>query len=235
MKRLLLSAILLFAGSTTYAQEEVSIIPREKVLTHQIGVQMNELIRQVFNFNNNGTNVNNPYLLIYHVTHKKTGLGLRLGVGPEIRKFKDDDGITETDNDIYHMNLRIGLEKTFQLTPRWSAGAGADFIYSDEQLSTYSKVRTFDSVETNITSRLNTIGTGGMAWLRYHITPNVLIGTETSFYYTTGDFKQDIAITRIVQQGPGGPKETTSNSNVDNKQTEGTFSLPVAFYLIVRF
>lgn len=223
--------------SQTYAQEDITVqTTKSKFLDHRVGVQANELIRQVFNFNSNANNaLNNPYLLTFSVTHAKSGLGLRLGVGPEFNTFKTNDGITKTENNINKVNARIGLEKVFKLSERWSAGAGADFIYATDRSIVKTSVNTFDSTKTDLSTNVKSSGYGGMGWLRYHITPHVHIGTEASFYYRTGDEQQTITITRKTSNSVGKPVMTTTTDKTDNKIKEGLFRLPMVFYLVVMF
>jgi hypothetical protein len=75
-----------------------------------------------------------------------------------------------------------------------------------------------------------------MLWLRYHLTDRVLIGTESSFYYTSGQENSEIAITRRqINGGPGTGQLTTTFAKVDNERIEGRLAMPIAFFLIVRF
>ena len=82
------------------AQEQTDILPlpKTKKFDHKVGVQVNELIRQVFNFSNTASTVHNPYLLIYSVNHTRTGLGIRAGVGYTLRKLNDASGINQAVN-----------------------------------------------------------------------------------------------------------------------------------------
>lgn len=223
--------------TTIHAQEEPAA-PKRKIFEHQVGVQANELVRQVFNFNNSSNALNNPYLLTYSLNWKKPGVGIRLGVGPDFRSFKDDDGVVQQENNINVMNVRFGFEKTFVLSDKWSAGIGVDAIYFNDVSYTKTFTRTFDSTSTDISSSTSAKGGGAMGWLRYHITPSILIGTETSFYYSKGDFKQEISITRKTSNGNpiGGPsKFETKITKTDNEVEFGKFNLPMVFYLIVKF
>lgn len=225
-----------FAATNANAQDEPAT-PKQKIFEHQVGVQANELIRQVFNFNSNNNTLNNPYLLTYSLNWKRPGIGIRLGVGPDFRSFKDDDGIVQQENNINVLNLRFGIEKTFVLSDRWTAGAGVDGVYSGDVSYTKTFTRSFDSTSTDMASSTITKGYGAMAWLRYHITPRILIGTETSFYYRKGDFKQDISITTKTQGGIIGQPAVfeTKKTKIDNEVQFGTFNLPMVLYLIVKF
>src|SRR5690606_24220258 len=109
------AAVLALVPFISYAQDEpgMQATPKEKKLEHRVGVQVNELIRQVFNFSNTSANVNNPYLLMYSVNWAKTGWGIRLGAGYTTRSIANDDGISSTVSDINVLNLRLGFEKAF--------------------------------------------------------------------------------------------------------------------------
>jgi len=221
--------------SSVFAQDDMAE-PKTKKINHQVGVQVNELVRQVFNFNGTTSNLNNPYLIMYSANLAKSGWGLRLGFGPEFNTFKDDDGITIRENNINIINARLGIEKSFRLSDKWSTGAGLDGVYSSDITFSKTSVRSFDSTNTNISSYLTTTGGGAMAWLRYNISPRILVGTEASFYYRVGKFKQKVDITRRVNNGIGGTnKFETTYSTLDNKLNEGKFNLPMVFYLIVAF
>lgn len=239
MKRTTLLSFLLLGGiATTYAQDRekqlLASLPREKIFQHQVGVQMNQLIRQVFNFSNVATLNNNPYLLTYTLTHAKTGIGLRLGAGYDQRSFVDDDGVSSRDGKITDMDLRVGLEKSFDLGSGFTAGAGADFVMDKSTDDTKSLIRSVDTTKIVTKSSVNNIGGGVMAWLRYSISKKILVGTETSFYYRTGKIKQDVTIAKRDLTTPAQPwvENTTS---LNNTQSEGIFSVPMVFYLIVKF
>lgn len=198
---------------------------------------MNELIRQVFNFNNSSQNtaLRNPYLLTYSINSNRSGWGLRLGAGYNYQSLTTDDGISRRTTKVNDLQTRLGIEKSFMLSPKWSAGAGLDGVFFRNDSKTNTLTRSFDSVRTATTTKINSYGGGGMAWLRYHLTPHVLIGTEASFYYLTGKNESEITITRTRFIGSQGTIEETSTSLIDEKQSEGQLSIPVAFYLIVKF
>jgi hypothetical protein len=232
MKKIIFTVILL-AGCLgyTFAQTEGNTGKKEKATDMYIGVQINGLIRQIFNFNNSNANTNtNPYLLVYSFNSRKTGWGLRFGAGYNYNAFTTDDGITKTENNINDMQFRIGGERSFMLSRKWSAGAGVDIVFNRNDDHTVSVVNStpFGGGETVDTrTQSNTYGGGPQAWLRYHITDRVIIGTETSFYYITGH--ETKAIT--VDNGFPSP----SQPNQDNSVSHGTFNSPIAFFLMVKF
>ena len=241
MKNGLLFAIL-FAGCTqqSFAQTDSTEAPKvkgEKRIDHYIGVQLNPLIRQVFNFNNAANAaIVNPYLVTYNINLRKSGWGLRVGAGYNYNSGSNDDGITKTTFKINDMHARFGIEKAFTLTTKWSAGIGLDVVYNSNDDNTTNLVRSFDTTTTATKSKLSSMGGGAMGWLRYQLTPRVLIGTETSFYYTSGTDDQTIDITsKSFSGGGGGGVTKTTETKSKPTVTQGILSVPVAFYLIVKF
>jgi hypothetical protein len=237
MKKIILSFSFSIIALSVFAQQDPvePLIVRQKMFDHHLGVQVNQLIQQVLNFSGNiNTNLNNPYLLVYSLTYKKLGLGLRIGAGYNYKSFTQDDGVTSNESKLNDYQLRIGIEKSITLSRRWEAGAGLDFIYTNNDDYTKSIVRSVDTVTTITKSKIPSSGGGAMAWLRFHITDRILLGTETSFYYQEGTNKQDISVTRHKNGNLSMPV-TTTNTNVDNKNTSGAFSLPLVFYLLIKF
>jgi hypothetical protein len=205
-----------------------------KLFQHQVGVQVNELIRQVFNFNNSSSTNTNPYLATYSINTVKGGWGARIGLGYDYRSISNDDGITARTSKLNDLRGRFGLEKMFALSSNWSAGVGLDAVVNYDDDYTKSVLHSFDTVTTITTSKITTYGGGPMAWLRYHISSKVLIGTETSYYYTTGKQDDNIAVSRYVFSGQSKELRTTFTT-VNDTRSEGKLSIPVAFFLIVQF
>lgn len=230
-------AFILAFTSAAFSQQNDIAPKKEHKTEHFVGVQMNELIRQVFNFNNNGGNSanNNPYLLMYTLKFRKCGIGIRAGAGYTYQDFTTEDGLTNKLTQINVLNCRLGIEKSFRLSSKWSTGVGIDGIANLNKNYTTSILRSFDTVTTKTNSELNSFGGGAMAWLRYNITPNVLVGTETSFYYATGDQKQKIAITQRDRMNFPFTDMVTTVTNDESKSSSGVFSVPVTFFLIVKF
>ena len=213
------------------AQADSITTKKEKLFDHSIGIQVNDLIRQVFNFNNTSTNTNtNPFLLTYTINTTKTGWGIRIGTGYNYNSATTNDGINKKTTDINDLQLRLGIEKSFKLAGNWSAGAGIDGVYNTNNDNTKALTISFDTITVNTKTVLSTYGGGAMAWLRYNFTKNILIGTEANFYYLTG--YQTITTTTKYSSSP--TYNPTPDKN-DNKISNGTISLPIVFYAIVKF
>jgi hypothetical protein len=240
MKKLSL-AIILATGcmQTVYAQtaDQATMAPKDKMYDQYIGVQLNGLIRQVFNFNNSTTSTNvNPYLLTYSINSKKTGWGIRAGVGYNYNSStgSDDGGISTTVSKINDLQVRLGVDKMFQLSGKWSAGAGLDLVYTtnnDHTTNTTNASSGNGGIVTDTKTVASTYGGGPMAWLRYSVTKSVLIGTEASFYYVAGDSKNTISIADPNNFNPVLNAPTTT----DGKVGQGTFNSPLVFFIIVKF
>ncbi len=240
MKLFTLSCILA-AGcmQNVYAQQEaVSQTKHEKTHDHYVGVQLNGLIRQVINFNNNtSTTPVNPYLLIYSVNSIKSGWGLRAGVGYNYNSSTVKDGITEAVSKLNDIHARVGIEKRFKLSEKWSAGAGLDGLFNNNDDYTSATVHSFDTTTTITKSKLPTFGGGAMGWIRYSITDRILVGTEASFYYLTGTEDRVVTVIakKMINTPPFTTFETTSTTTKSEpKFSNGSFTSPVVFFLIVR-
>ncbi len=235
MKKILLLAASCAFLSTAQAQM-IGDTAGGHHLVHHVGVQINELFRQIFNFNSSSSaSANtNPFLLTYSVNSVRSGWGARIGIGYNYQSFTNDDGTNRKTTDLNDLQARLGFEKASRLGEKWTAGVGLDAVLNRADDYTKSEIRSFDTVTTTTTTKFDTYGGGAMVWLRYHLSKHVLIGTEASYYYTAGNEKDQIAITRRDFNGTTRELETTI-SRVDNDKRDGKLSVPTAFFLIVTF
>lgn len=232
MRKLSLLIILLTGCAiATYAQGESAPVKKEKKTDQYLGVQLNTLIKQVFNFSNNTTPVNNPYLLTYSVTSRRTHWGFRAGFGYTYNSSWTSDGITERTTKINDLQLRVGAEKSFELSDKWSTGVGADLLVSLNDDVTNSTIHSFDTVHTDTKTKSTSMGAGAMAWLKYHITPRICVGTEASFYYLSGTQENTVTVTEVF--GGSFPNVTTTTSKPTISQAN--INLPIVIYLAVKF
>jgi hypothetical protein len=232
MRKMLLTACALTYALTSHAQVDTPKL-KTKFAEHHVGIQVNELVKQIFSLGNGAAAVTNPYLLTYNINHIKTGIGVRLGAGYSSQTLSNEDGVTNRKTDMNKLNLRFGFEKSFKLSGRWTAGAGADGIYTTDYDHTETVVRSFDTTSTSTIVKNEGFGYGAMAWLRYTVTKNIVIGTEASFYNTTVKQNQEVTITKRTTNFP--PKLVTTVNKLDNTNRQTTLSLPVVLYLLIRF
>ncbi len=94
----------------------------EKVYDHYVGAQVSALLVHLFNSSANSIGTGNPYLITYSMNNKKTGWGLRAGVGCN---FVNTSGATANNTTATNNNdaeLRLGVEKVFDITSKWNVG-----------------------------------------------------------------------------------------------------------------
>jgi len=237
MKKITLGTLLLI-GCSHFSMAQTETMPpsekKEKMVDQFIGVQVNDLLRQVFNFNGSTSPLNtNPYLLTYSINSRTKGWGLRAGIGYNYSSTSSNDGITSVTNNLNDLSARVGIEKACELSGKWTAGFGLDLVYTsndDHTVSTVSSnitpgITPFtgnDVTDTKTTS--HSMGGGPQGWVRYSISKRILIGTESSFYYTTGDQQQTITIDGFTTSSPS-----------SNGTKHGTFNTPIAVFLHVKF
>lgn len=163
-----------------------------------------------------------------------------MGVGYNYNSSSNNDGITATTTKLNDLHIRLGVDKAYKISKRWTAGVGFDLVYNNNNDSTTATVNAnFNGGGGNITTgnevsttqtTVSSFGGGPMAWLRFNISERILIGTETSFYYVTGNQTQTFNDNFAGSNGFNPVSPTTSNS-----VSQGNFSSPVAFFLHVKF
>ena len=219
------------AFSHVFSQDTSHIAKR---YNQYIGVQGNILFRQILNLSNSSVPPDNPFLLTYNINSARTGWGIRAGIGYDFVSSTQDDGVTKNISNLNDLQLRLGLEKAFRIGARWSAGIGLDFILKINNDKTTSTVTSFDTTIIVTNTRDLSYGVGPMGWLRYNISRNIQLGTESSFYYIQGETKENEDITTFTHRGFS-RTITDKNSNTLSKHGEGKFSVPAVIYLIVHF
>lgn len=235
MKKMTMAALAMALSMHLSAQTETIAESKDRKIEHQIGVQANALIRQVLNFNSNtNTQPANPYFLTYSLNFKNTGWGFRTGFGYNYNSFNTSDGITSTTNNVNDLHVRIGAERAFKLTRKWSAGVGIDVVYNNEDRKTTNAVSPgIGGGALDVTTTETSTGGGPMAWLRYHLNERILLGTETSFYYVAGNQTQNLNVSSPFLTGGGGGFPSVSSPS--NSVSKAEFALPVAFFILVKF
>lgn len=210
----------LFIGFVVSAFAQDTIPGRS---THYVGVQINQLIRQVLNFSSSSTAVNNPYLLTYAVNSRQTGWGANFGLGYTFNEFNDGDAFLERNTKINDFFFRVGFEKKSSLGKRWILSSGIDAVV-DLQNNTTKTVQGNDpntTVETK--NKNNGWGLGPRASLNYIATDRIWVGTEITYYFKS--LKNTI--------------ETDAVNGIDDKTTDKTkrfqFAVPAVIFMIVKF
>lgn len=203
-----------------------------------IGVQVNQLIRQILNFSSAGFSVDNPYLITFSSNSSATGRGINLGLGYTVNHFQDGDAFTRRHNEVREFSLRIGWERKLALSSRWIVSYGLDAVLeSDNNWTKTSNGSNDFSVETTTTR--NGRGLGPRFTLNFQLTDRILIGTEASYYLISGKDENEVRSTfRTTEIDPvtGRPRVVTHTEINDSSEKFRRFSLdaPSVIFLIVK-
>src|SRR5688572_22237944 len=106
---------------------------------HYVGVQVNQLIRQILNFSGGSSSINNPYLLTYAVNSPQTGWGANFGLGYTFNEFNDGDAFIQRKTKINDFFFRVGFEKKSKFGRHWILSAGMDVLADLQNNSTTTK------------------------------------------------------------------------------------------------
>jgi hypothetical protein len=216
-----------------------------KKIDHYISFQVNQLIRQVFNFSNNSTGVNVPYLLNYSMVSAKSKIGFNVGLGYTFDQFKNDDPANERKTDIDNLFFRAGFEKKSTLGRSWLLGFGFDLLVNKQKSETTSTIKTNNGngsgkIVTTTTGSQNGGGFGPRATLSYYITSRILIGTEANFYFNRAKSKDElVTATTQLEFDPATNSERmvthTERTKSDDKSKHIGLSIPTVIWMTVRF
>jgi len=222
--RILVCLILLIVGHKLLAQDRPVEDPEpapnhSKTVSHYIGIQANQLIRQLVSFGGNNTAVTNPYLLTYAVNSKSNGWGFATGLGYSSIQTKTTDVFVSTVSKIDDFAWRIGGERKVYLSRHWLAGIGGDVLIESNKSETISDTGTNPNGTITTTTKRN--GLGPRVLLSYQFHNRLMIGTEASYYFKW--ITQSQKVTGLGQSQP------------DTELRSFAITLPAAVFLIMKF
>lgn len=219
------------------AQEETADVRKSY---HYVGLQANQLIRQVFNFSGSGPVINNPYLLTYSVNSIESGAGFTAGFGYTFLEATDGDQFvdrTTTTNDVF---FRFGFEKKSLLAKKVIFSLGVDIVLDRQNLQTETKEKTQSQINFESSNRTSGTGLGPRLTLNYQITEKIVIGTEANYYYKTFRIEQtqkNVFFETQFDPVTGQPRQVrrTEENTETEKQKRFQFNSPAVIFLIMRF
>src|SRR5258705_1627049 len=100
LKKIFVTAM--FAVCFSFCQAQTEIV-KVKILNHYLGVQANQLFRQLINLNTGSTVISNPYLLTYSVYSVKYKWGLQAGFRYNYYRVMDTESPTNHESNINHL------------------------------------------------------------------------------------------------------------------------------------
>jgi hypothetical protein len=221
-----------------YAQTETT---KTKLFSHSVGVQANQLIKQIINLNSNNAVIDDPYLLTYSLNLLKSRWGVNAGMGYSYEKIVDIDipGNRETKfNDLFY---RFGVGRKCMISKKLEAGYSLDYV-GDSQLDKTFNVLTqdfsnfTDSSFTSVTSKTTSKGGGLQLTFGFHITDRFIVSTEVTYYYLKSKQKQNVLVSETTDDLVNNvTTTTTSNTNLETQTSKFSFTVPVALFLILKF
>jgi hypothetical protein len=220
------------------AQEDQEIPARKS--SHYIGLQANQLIRQVFNFSGSNPAINNPYLLTYAVNSIEGGAGFTAGFGYTYLQATDGDqfiGRTTTTNDIF---FRVGFEKKSMLAKKVVLSLGVDLVLDRQKIETETKEKTQSQVNFSSSTKTNGTGLGPRLTLNYQITEKLLVGTEANYYFKSLNIEQTQENIFFETQfdpvtGQSRQVRRTEETTESEKQKRFQLNSPAVIFLIMKF
>jgi hypothetical protein len=196
---------------------------QHRTSSHYLGVQANQLARQLLNFGNASV-IDNPYLIVYSVNSRQTGYGLNVGSGYTYNQSKDGDSFNSRETDINNFFLRAGFEKKSSLGKNWITSWGFDLVVESQKNDTKNTVDFGggNKSTSETVTKSNAFGVGPRLTLNYKIGDRIMIGTETTYYMKFGKSStEDI------------PSSGSKNTN-DQKFTKIQLALPAVLLVIIK-
>lgn len=231
---LLAFAQLMFVNAM--AQDETA---PERKSSHYVGLQANQLIRQIFNFSATNSVVNNPYLLTYAVNSNKGGAGFTAGFGYTFTETNDGDQFidrTTTTNDLF---FRIGMEKKSMLAKRVMISIGGDIVLDRQKSETETKEKTQSQI--NFANSVKNVGAGfgPRLSLNYIISDKIIIGTEANYYFKSINVEQtqtNIFFETVFDPFTGQQRQVrrTEETTNEEKNKRFQFNSPAVIFLIMK-
>jgi hypothetical protein len=196
------------------AQDDATPLKRSN---HYIGVQANQLARQLLNFGGSAGTINNPYLITYAVNSVRSGWGFNAGLGYTHLEQKNANPFNPLETTINDFFLRLGVERKVPIGMKWITSYGLDLLRQSEKDITESS--NSQGGDFNTDTRKTGTGLGLRFTLDYSISEKILAGTEATYYYKS---------IKEVIKGSNLPEQT-------DKSKEFVFTVPIALFLILKF
>jgi hypothetical protein len=212
-----------------------------KKVNHFVSVQVNELIKQIFNLSgNNNTVIDNPYLLRYSVSFAKNKWAAHTGIGFRFNSIDAEEANNETT--LTEVFYRVGMMRKSMLGKKVEIGYGLDYAGQNlNDVTTSSTViedfSTVDSTYSKFTNKTSAFGGGVHLELSFYITPRLLIGTETNYYFMKSVEKENATVTETTKRRFDDVilQADISNENDKVETKEFAITVPVAIFLAVKF
>ncbi len=212
MKKIIFLSLFLGLLFNVNAQDESTAEDSKgEKIQREFGFNSTFFVKQFLSFSNNNIGTS-PYIFTYkRINEKNTALRMGLGMGVNVRNSPSSNGLH---SNRINLDLRIGLEKRFLLSPKWLAYTGGDFLNSFSQLET-STIGGDNSVRDNEIG----FGLAAVGGIQFFINKRLSLLTESSF-----QAKGSILMTHI----DGENESTGTELDID-------LLLPTTLYFVIHF
>jgi hypothetical protein len=218
MKRLIFVFLICSGTSELYAQDNED----PNLEGHYLGLQVNELVRQILSFNSSGI-PSNPYFFNYSYVND-FGEGVNVSFAYTLDKINSSDNFgNDITSNINNVFFRIGYEKRKVLSKRFIYGLGIDLIAESQNNKTFSE-NNFGSGSTTSKNKISGWGLGPRVSFYYKVSNRILIGTEANYYYKALNEKFDVEFSN----------NSSNNRTDESKIDRFTFSSPAILWLTFR-
>jgi hypothetical protein len=191
---------------------------KEKKSNHYIGLQANQLIRQIFNFGGGSSVASNPYFLTWSVNSIESGVGFNFGFGYTYSQTDDGDPFVDRTTTVSDLFLRAGIEKKTEIAPKLILSIGGDLVTDLQKTDTKTGENSQGQQNFESGTKSNGFGLGPRLTLNYALTEKILIGTEANWYFKSFNITED-------QNGLRNEK----------KQKRFQFNAPAVIFIILKF
>lgn len=239
--RIFLIAVALTLAATCSCVAQRDTTHGATAFNHYIGLQANQLLKQILNLSNSNAEVNNPYVITYSFNSAYSGWGGEIGLGFNYQSTKNKTPIS-TESKINDLFYRIGSSWKRKIGKRFEGGYGIHIMGSSlSDNTTNSNVTLFgngkDSTATTTETKTGTIGFGPQLSLAFSITEKIFLGTETTFYYSNATEKNNVKVTDYFFDffNPNNNTISISNSNTEKEISKFSLNFPTVLFLILKF
>ena len=238
MRNTLLALVAVLCSILASAQVEEDQIAdtEEKMVDHFVGVQANQLLRQIISLST-VQQVENPYLLNYTLRFNESNFAISAGVGFTKSNAESEENLESESSDL---DFRLGLGQQFRLSKLLEVGYSLDFNMGRRKSLTQTtqvieSQNQTDSTVTRTEFSDNLIGAGLRANLLFYITPKILVGTEASYNFSQLESKFEFTRETIISENGEVVIEDVQEQDSTDKGNSFNFNVPIQIFLILKF
>jgi opacity protein-like surface antigen len=216
LKKLLLGSCCCLALSVAAQQKDAESRKKTSNDTpkHEIGIDANAFLGQIYQIFGGRSNELNPYMLIYK-RRLKSNTAIRAGLNANFRSLTESSGTfadTRTNREMNY-GLRVGYEWQRGLDERWYYTYGGD-VGGGYRRRDFIVNSGFD-VATSIESGWNfKFGAIGGIWYRF--SKSISVGTEVTWYYKSENLAEEKVFTSNPQFNKKGKITTEDKLELKN-------------------